>query len=273
MTPYGILSAKLTARRLRYIGYLLLVIGYLFFSFSPIVAATPFETAQQDYTFQYTKLRDAYDKHISTLKGYQNFKTATSKEQAFVNSKAYVEQACQLYLAYSSLLREYSNGVVWDSQQEKYDGVISKLDAIDKYFTESRKNAQEAKTLEEVAQLSSQLKEKLSKELDSDLNIVHANFDFISTSNLFDEFKRLAVSLGGGKINASSIFSNWQSEISDIETKTDKSLKDADNALKQYKSRKMSDSELDNVKKHTNAARSQLGRSKSLFGEAVKLFN
>lgn len=238
---------------------------------SVVAGSSPLETAQQDYSFHYTKYRDTYEKHQSALSGYLSFKTATSKQQAFEKSKDYVLQVSSLYLAYNALIREYSNSFVWDNNQEKYDALISKLDAIDAYLGQTQKQLQETKTLEEVSLISSQVKDKLEKEFDFDFYHIFAQYEFISASNLFDDFKKLVSSLSKDG-ETSIIILNWKSEIADIEQKAQKSLDDAQAKLNLFKDRKVSEGDLHNVQNDTAAAIKQLSRSKSLFREAVKIF-
>lgn len=239
-------------------------------SLSQVFASSQLETAQSDYNFQYTKLRDSYGKHTNTLIAFQTFRTASAKEQAFQNSRQFLVQTSTLYRSYSSFIEAYINTFNWDNNQNYYDEIISKLNNINTYFQTLEEKAGNAKTLEEISVLANDTSKDINQNFNPDIDKILAIFEFINTSNLFDQFQKISKSLTQNQPNT-TIKLNWQAEIDDISKKAQIYLTQTKEKLDGMKSGGLSAGNLQGVTTSAGKVKTELKRSKTLFLEFSKL--
>lgn len=237
-------------------------------------AATPLETAKNDYSFEYSKYRDAQERFSTAKSSYSTFKTATAKEQAFVASKAYVYQITTLYPAYFSLVRVYASTLNWQDNSSKYEQIIKTLGDMDTYFATQKQQVTDTKTLEDLSQLSLQIKEKNSFEIDPQLNYITATYEMQNTRLLFKDFENLSQELGTKKQSfvQSAVLSNWQTEVDDIKNKAQAALIVAQDNFDLLKPNVTTLRDVENVENQSTSVKNQLRRSKILFLEAARFF-
>lgn len=259
-----------------------LVITILFFALICLLpttnyilhASSPLETAKSDYSFESSKYRDAQEKFSAAKSSYLTFKTATAKEQAFVASKAYVDQITTLYPAYFSLVRVYAGNLDWQDNAAKYEQIIKMLGDMDTYFAAQKQQVTDTKTLEDLSQLSLQIRGKIATEIDPQLNYITAAYEIQNTRQLFRDFDNLSQELGTKKQSfvQSAVLTNWQTEIEDIRNKAQAALKIAQDNFDLLKPNETSTGHIDSMESLGTKVKSQLRRSKVLFLEAARFF-
>ena len=256
---------------------LVLLIQFLIFNFQFSIAQTQsgLDKAQNDYTFQFTKYREAQNKYITARASYLTFKTATAKNDAYLATGDYLVQIDSLYLAYLFLVNENGNSLSWqntDNPKEKLNQIIEGELA---FFDGNQKKVKDAKTLEQLTDLASELRNHRDKEFSLKINKILATLELTEAESAFGDFNQLAEILDktvSSKIQAGetkSILSNWTTEIADIKNKTQNYQTKAKEMFGKTKEQTATDGEIKDISRFAKLAKNELLRSKSLFKEVI----
>ena len=95
---------------------------------SIIFGQSPLDKARSDYTFQYTKYREAQNKYINARSSYLTFQTATAKNNAYLATGDYLVQIDNLYQAYLFLVNENGNSLGWQNSDISKDHINQIID-------------------------------------------------------------------------------------------------------------------------------------------------
>ncbi len=249
-------------------------LAYSLFTIHNSLAATPIEQSRTDYGFEYSKYRDIQEKFSTAKNTYITFKTATSKEQAFAVSKAYLDQITTLYHTYFSLVKEHANTLDWQDNSAKYEQIIKTLDDLSTYFAAQKQQITDTKTLENLSAQAQQLKQKIAGEVNPQLNYITAAYEMQNTRLIYREFENLYQELSTKKqsfVNSAVLF-NWQTDVDDIKNKSQAALKVAQDNFDLLNPAQTTEADVAKVESQSAAVKSQLRRSKTLFFEAARLF-
>lgn len=242
---------------------------------STVFGQNPLEKAQSDYTFQFTKYRELQNKYITARASYLTFQTATSKNDAYLATKDYLVQIDSLYHAYLFLVNENGNSLSWqntDIPNEKLNQIIEGEIA---FFDDHQKKGNDAKTLEQLTDLASDLRSHRDGEFSLKINKILATFEVVEAQSAIADFSTLARDLDriiAAKIEkdqSQTILTNWTSEIADINTKTQNYLTKAKELFNKTKEQTATGGELKDISRFTQLAKNELLRSKSLFKEVI----
>ncbi|MDP2632518.1 MAG: hypothetical protein Q8P25_02220, partial [Candidatus Curtissbacteria bacterium] len=233
--------------------------------------------AQTDYTFQFTKYRDAQEKYVSSKSAYESFKTATAKNDAFIKTKDYLSQINKLYVTYIALVQENGNSINFTSYGDDKNKADSILKSESGYFNEQNKKVAQTKTLEELppiaAEINTHVKDDLTPKVDQVLSI----YEVVQTEAALDDFKSLSRILDRVVVfklragETKSILNNWSSEIRDIQAKTEQSALKVREALAQIPDDRATNSQLNEISEIAKSAKNELKRSQPLFEEVVRI--
>ena len=256
----------------------LLITSHLSLLSAQSPAPTPaLEKAQSDYTFQFTKYRDAQEKYISAKAQYQSFQTATAKNDAYAKTKDYLIQIDKLYQTYILLVQENGNAINFTKHGDDKNKINDILKNETNYLNNHIQKINGTKTLEELPPLSLELKKNLDEDFHPKLNKTFAIFEVVETEAALDDFESLSRILDRVVVfklragETKSILNNWSSEIKDIRTKTANSIIKARDTLSKIPEDQASDGELTNISQLTQDAKRELKRSKPLFEEALRI--
>lgn len=239
--------------------------------------ASALDKAQNDYTFQYTKYRDAQDKYLTAKETYNKFQTAVAKNDAFVKTKDYLLQVDQLYITFIGLTQETTNSINWGKSTSQKDAVAATLKEEISYLTNHKQKIQNTKTLEELPPLATELKTHIKETAELRLNKVFATFEVVETESALGDFTILSQILDRVVVfklragETKSILANWASEIKDIRDKTTQKITPARTKLDETKEDTMSKNALEDITETAQSAKKELKRSKPLFEEVARI--
>ena len=254
---------------------LLLQFSIFTFQFSIAQTQSPLDKAQNDYTFQFTKYREAQNKYINARSSYLTFQTATAKNNAYIATSDYLLKIDNLYHTYLFLVNENGNSLGWQNSDIPKDQINQIIDNEIAFFDNHQKKVNDAKTLEQSTDLASDLRSHRDKEFNLKINKILATFEVVETQSAIADFNKLAGDLDqiiASKIEkdqSQSILNNWISEIADIKAKTQNYLAKAKELLDKTKEQTASDGELKDISRFAQLAKNELLRSKSLFKEVI----
>lgn len=124
---------------------------------------SPLEQAKQDYAFQTTKYQETREKYLAAKNNYMAFKTAVSKNEAFIQTQQYLIQVHNVYITYLFVADERSNLYDWgttsfnkDEQHKLIQDEVKSLEIL-------KEEATKLTTLEETVAHSQKLKSQVSK--------------------------------------------------------------------------------------------------------------
>jgi len=253
--------------------YSLLTINYSLAQ-SP-VPLTALDKAQNDYTFQFTKYREAQNKYINARSSYLTFQTATAKNNAYLATSDYLLKIDDLYHAYLFLVNENGNSLGWQNSDISKDHINQIIDEEIAFFDNHRKKVKDAKTLEQLPDLATDLRSHRDKEFNLKINKILATFEVIEAQSAIADFNKLARDLDKiitskiEKDQNQSILANWISEITDIKAKTQNYLTKAKELLEKTKEQTASGDEVKDISSFAQLAKNELLRSKPLFKEVI----
>ena len=253
--------------------YSLLTINYSLAQ-SP-VPLTALDKAQNDYTFQFTKYREAQNKYINARSSYLTFQTATAKNNAYLATSDYLLKIDDLYHAYLFLVNENGNSLGWQNSDSSKDHINQIIDEEIAFFDNHRKKVKDAKTLEQLPDLATDLRSHRDKEFNLKINKILATFEVIEAQSAIADFNKLARDLDKiitskiEKDQNQSILANWISEITNIKAKTQNYLTKAKELLEKTKEQTASGDELKDISSFAQLAKNELLRSKPLFKEVI----
>ena len=242
---------------------------------SIIFGQSPLDKARSDYTFQYTKYREAQNKYINARSSYLTFQTATAKNDAYLATGDYLVQIDNLYQAYLFLVNENGNSLGWQNSDISKDHINQIIDEEIAFFDNHRKKVKDAKTLEQLPDLATDLRSHRDKEFNLKINKILATFEVIEAQSAIADFNKLARDLDKiitskiEKDQNQSILANWISEITNIKAKTQNYLTKAKELLEKTKEQTASGDELKDISSFAQLAKNELLRSKPLFKEVI----
>ncbi len=256
-----------------------LVLSLITYNSSLVTAQTQsaLEKAQSDYTFQFTKYRDAQEKYISAKAEYKSFQTATAKNDAFIKTRDYLIQVDKLYLNYFASVTENGNAINFSAHGDDKNNVNRIISGETAYLNDHMQKVNTTKTLEELPPLAVDLKKHISDTSTQKLNKILATYETVESEAALDDFTSLSRVLDRVVVfklragETKSILANWSSEIKDIRTKTETPLTNAREALNKIKEDQATDGDLANISQMALEAKGQLKRSKPLFEEVVRI--
>lgn len=261
--------------------FLLILISAFFFIssllFPAVAQQTPLERAQSDYNFQFTTYRDSQDEYTKAKATYLSFKTAVSKNDAFVATKDYLIQIDQLYLAFIALTEEHGNTINWSKSTISKDETTKTLKEEKTYLADHKQKVQNTKTLEELPPLADELEAHIKNPLELKVNKTLASFEVVEAETVFEEFNSLSrildrivlFKLRAGETK--SILANWASEVKDIRDKTTEKLNGAKDQLANHQQSTINSGDLDRITDMSQEAKDELKRSKPLFEELIRI--
>jgi len=252
------------------------VLSLFTFHFSLTLAQTPLQKAQQDYTYQFSKYRDAQQNYTSSKATYESFKTATAKNDAFLKTKDYLTQIDNLYISYLLLVKEYSQEIDWTNSNDQRIKINQIFDDETSYLGQHQQKVKNVQVLEELPPLAKTLKDYIDKVYQPKINKILATYEITRTKSLLEEFKQLSLTLDdyvNSKYSSSesSVLANWRSEIDNIVKSTNLNLDQANGKFAKIQEEKTSENDLKEISLLTSKANSQLQKSKSLFEEILRL--
>jgi len=240
-------------------------------------AQTPKEKARQDYTFQFTKYREAQEKYSTAQAAYLSFQTATAKNDAYLKAKEFLSQTDSLYLSYIALVTEYGNSMDWQRTSLSKDKINTLEETEVSYFQTHQKQISQTATLEELPPLTQELKNHIEKSLSLKINKILATFEVAETESTFNEFSELSQTVRNKIASQSrseetnSILMNWTSEIENIRKSSEVLKNQSIEKFNQKPQDTLEQGDLEEITKFTQEAKSQLKKSKPLFEEVARI--
>jgi hypothetical protein len=251
---------------------LIFAVSYLLHTTNYILhAASPLETAQSDYNFEYSKFRDAQDKYTNSKQSYISFKTAAAKDQAYVDSKAYLNQTINLYLSYLSLVNEYVNGVQWQNDQT-HQQILNSLQNLKSTYLQQEQLINVSQTLEDLQGNAAALSQKQQVEMNPAIYWIIANLELARTQQLQQEFETLSAKLvqNTKAFPNSTSLSNWQSEIQKISKNSQEQIHAAEKQMERITPDRASEGDAQSVANTLSLSREELKTAKPFFTQAAK---
>ena len=242
---------------------------------SIIFGQSPLDKARSDYTFQYTKYREAQNKYINARSSYLTFQTATAKNNAYLATGDYLVQIDNLYQAYLFLVNENGNSLGWQNSDISKDHINQIIDEEIAFFDNHQKKVKDAKTLEQLPDLANDFKSHRDTEFSLKINKILATFEVIEAQSAIADFNKIAGELDNivtskiEKDQNQSILANWISEIADIKAKTQNYLTKAKEIFGKTKEQTATNGELKDISRFAKLAKNELLRSKPLFKEVI----
>lgn len=273
--PINLGKLKITAiSALLIITVLILNTSYLILNTSH--AETTLERAENDYTFQFSKYRDARDKYLVAKSTFETFKTAVAKGDAFVKTKEYLIQIDNVFTAYLLLVKEQGNYIDWGIEEYRKQEIYNLIDSEISYFQDHPKKIETAQTLEELPALAKEIKDHLENVMTKRINKTLATYEFVETVSTYDKFVEL-----GDKLDVliqkelqkapNPFFANWSSEIKTIKDSAIVPLDKAREEFSQIKGDDASEGILKKIAELSKQSKEQILKSKALFEEAIRI--
>lgn len=238
---------------------------------------SPLDRSKEDYNFQYLKFREREEQYLTAKNSYISFKTAIAKDEAYTATKSYLFQVDNLYIVLVFLAQEQTNSLDWRTHGAQKEELGKSLSQEVDFLRDHQKRASEAKTLEELSPLGSELKDRIKNTLERKLNKTIASLEVIESEDAFEDFNQISQILDKivqKKISqgrTDTVLFNWTSEIADIKNKTTQNLQEARKELEKPKSETLSSGAMENVTASAKKAKTELARSKPLFEEILRI--
>ena len=267
------LKFKFISTSLISLTLLLFTINHLLFTAS---AETSLERAQSDYTFQYTKYRDAQERYQIAKSQFETFKTAVAKGEAATKTKEYLAQIDNVYIAYLLLTKEHGNFIDWGREEPQKAGIFQLLESEIVFFQDHTKQIEATQTLEELIILAENTKDHIENVLLPKINKTLATYEVVETVSAYDKFVELADKIDvlvNDRIakEPNPFLANWTSEIKDIKEKATVPLNLAKDQLSQVRTEIASQGDLETISFQAKKSKEELKKSQALFEEALRI--
>ena len=229
--------------------------------------------AQEDYLFQFGKTQESHEKYVVARSSYLTFKTAISKNEAFLKTKDYLLSIDQLLLTYVDLVKEQSILFDWTGSEKDRDETIKNLTDEAVFYKNHQQKINAAQTLEELPPLAQEIKIRKEKVT---LPLVYkslATYEAAAAQSATFEFKQLAqqledlTSLKLKLAENASFYANWTSEIQNIATNASSANQEAKEILTNKPPGSINEGDLTNIMRSVKKTQTELERSKLLFEE------
>jgi len=258
--------------------HLLLPFVFLLFSFilTPLVfGKTALENARDDYTFQFTKYQEAKTNYLQDKAAYEKFKTAISKNEAFVSTKDYLLQVSKLYSSYLLLVKERGNQINWAGKENQRDKTLKLIDEDIAYLSDYTNRTKSAQTLEELTalsvDLSTQNKNKTLPKLYKVLSLYEVTETKSTLNYLNTTSQDVETYLSNNPSQNQSVIANWKTEIANIKNTTNSFIEKSEQILAKTGEDTAKYNEFEEISQRTNSAKSTMKRSQNLFQEILRL--
>ena len=236
-----------------------------------LLAATPLETAQSDYNFEFSKFRDAQDKYTRSKQSYISFKTAAAKDQAYIDSKAYLNQAINLELSYLALINEYINSLQWQNDKT-HQQVVAALQSLKTAYLQQEQSINTSQTLEDLQSQATSLSQKQQQEIDPAVYWIIVNLELTRARQLQMEFEKLSTKLGQNQKafpNATNL-SNWQSEIQNISKASLAQIQEAQKQMERMTPEHTTEWDTQTIADFASLSRKELKKAQPFINQAAK---
>lgn len=251
----------------------LIIFFLIFFLNFPKLILAQETNFKQNYLNQLTKFNGAQEEYITAKSAYLSFKTATSKNQAFIKTKSYLREANLLYSEYIKLVEAIGNKVDWQNSTINRDDQINVINSELNFLSGNLDKIESSQTLEELPQIAQDFKNQIQTSTKPKIDMVVVNFNIASAESTKAEFNNIATSLielATVRTDASqaSLIANWRSEIENINSSTQDLLDESKTELEKLgETRSIPQNILDKITR----AKLELKRSKQLFLEILKI--
>lgn len=255
----------------------IIVLSLIIYNLPLVLAQESLEKAKADYAFQFSKYREIQKGYQSAKSQYESFKTATSKNEAFLKTKDYLVQIDNLLIAYVLLVNEGGSKVNWQSNAPPRAKITDSLQAEISYFQDNQKNVQAVQTLEDLPPLAKELKDHLEKTTFLKSYWALSTYELTQAKSTFDNFDKILNSLeqyiSDKKLDQNnSVISNWRSEITRIKDQAKTNLDAAEKKYSQTKLESASKGEYQQISLYGIKVSQELKKSKILFEEVLRIF-
>ncbi|OGD88569.1 hypothetical protein A2693_03645 [Candidatus Curtissbacteria bacterium RIFCSPHIGHO2_01_FULL_40_12] len=242
----------------------------------PAFAQESLEKARADYSFQFSKYREIQKEYQSAKSQYESFKTATSKNEAFLKTKDYQAQIDNLLIAYVLFVNEAGSKVNWQSNAPDRNKITESFEAENSYFKDHREKVQKAQTLEELPPLAKELNEHLNKITFLKIYRALSVYELTHVNSTFDNFNKIYNSLneyisGKNSGQSNSVISNWQSEMTSITMQAETNFVRAQKKYSQIKQETASKGEYQEISLYSTKTSQELKKTKILFDEILRI--
>lgn len=254
----------------------ILVLLLVSFSFSPFVfGKTALENAKDDYTFQFAKYQEAKTNYLQDKSAYEKFKTAISKNEAFVSTKDYLLQISKLYSSHLLLIEERGNEINWSGREDQRGKTLKLVEEELGFLNDFSTKTNSTQTLEELTaqavNLSSQIQKQTLPKVFKILSIYEIAEAKASLDNLDSTTQVVESYLAKYPSQSQSVISNWRTEIDAIKNSANSSIQRAEQVIAKTAENTAKLNEFQEISLRTNSAKSNLKRSKNLFEEILRL--
>ena len=265
-----------------YIAISLILIALLTFSLlitnhsSLTFAQSPLEKAQNDYSSQLKKYNQAKESYITAKANYNAFKTATSKNDAFIKTKDYLTQTNFLITNYLFVVKEYANQLHWESSSFNKNDTFKPIDDEVIYLEDNWHQFQKTSTLEDLPNLANDLSKHLENSTNPIANKALATYEVVKAQYLVNSFNQLSqklIDFANMKVkdNNRSIVNNWLSEINIIKRETDAHLTQSKADLEKVITNSPNQYQTNQVISNTKLTQNELIKSQNLFKEILRI--
>lgn len=188
---------------------------------------TPLDKAQEDYSYQLSKYIELKDKYQIAKSSYLTFKTATSKNEAFLKTKDYLKQIDNVYKAYLLLVEERTNTINWDYASVSRDDLHTQIKEESKFFDTNQNDIESAQTLENLPKVADTIRQRV------ETKTLKIAFDTLSATDLaqieeanalFHTNSKLVDDLVSAKVQDKQLYNNWKAEIDSMQNNLDKEM-------------------------------------------------
>ena len=241
-----------------------------------VFAQSPLEKAQNDYSSQLQKYNQAKENYITAKANYNAFKTAASKNDAFVKTRDYLTQTNFLITNYLLVVKEYANQLNWESSSFKKDDTFKPIDDEVNYLQDNWHQFQKTTTLEDLPILANDLSKHLENSTNPITNKTLATYEVVKTEYLVNNFNQLSqklIDFANTKVkeNNRSIVNNWLSEINIIKRETDAHIIQSKADLEKVITDSPNQYQIDQVIQNTKLTQDELLKSRDLFKEILRI--
>lgn len=271
-------ASKVSSIRYLVSGLILILLLLTAVNLIPAFAqTTALEKAREDYSFQFSKYREIQKDYQSAKSQYESFKTATSKNEAFLKTKDYLVQIDNLLIAYVLLVNEGGSKVNWQSNAPQRAKITESLQTEISYFQDNQKKVQAVQILEDLPPLAKELKDHLEKTTFLKSYWALSTYELTQAKSTFDNFDKILNSLeqyiSDKKLDQNnSVISNWRSEITRIKDQAKTNLDVAEKKYSQTKLESASKGEYQQISLYGIKISQELKKSKILFEEVLRIF-
>lgn len=253
---------------------IVLLILFLSINFNTLNNTAGAQISQrQNYLNQLSQFNKASEEYITARSGYLSFQTASSKNQTFIKTKQYLEEANKLYQEYANLVKAIGEKVDWQNTSFNKDNQFKIIDAELEFLKRNLEKTTSTNTLEELPPISLELKDRIDSSTNTRISTALTVFNIASVESTHVNFKTLSNDLINftksqiGETNP-SLVANWQSEIESINDNVEKQLATTKQELEKLSENQTPSEE---IIKTINQAKVNLARSKNLFAEIIKV--